>query len=555
MRLTTILMTLVSILLAFTMIGKQARAELSLEQIMEERLRPKRLVLSIGIDTFHDPLWHDLRFAGKDAHDVYQALMDAEIGFDGGEVLSTGPGRIVTRDDIENAFGRLEQENWNEDDVVLVYVSTHGTIAYKSDGSLGRYIITSDTDPQNLEQTAIDYDKLMDWFQGLKSRKKVLILAFCHSGVGKSVLTPEMKAALAQLKSPFFEEPIQSRSEGSIILAASGWREPALEDARLENDVYTFYLLQGFHQDLNGDGAVSITEAHQYAAQKTYQHTQGRQRPSAMLELLGSDPVIINGEIQTTNKASLYSLMGRFSRLLVSVNGEDLGSLEKGVLVPKGRVRLTLRDPDSQQLVTDRVVRFEAGREYSVANYLIPSLPNNLSVAAESSYATSPLIRDSYLPGTSHGLKLRYRRDELFRTYDLDLALTWFPEAEEQIVAGGENFLQRRTMTMVDAQLGVRELVRSLSRQDRSIRTESKWFAGPSMLYINREVDHISFEQRRAQTLVPGLKMTTGLDMILPYHLIKLGWELQGGVYQNFSQEGPDILTTISTNISIGTFW
>ena len=60
----------------------------------------------------------------------------------------------------------------------------------------------------------------MKQFNRLKSRKKVLILAFCHSGVGKSLLTPAMKRALASLKSPYFEEPIQTYSEGPIILTS-----------------------------------------------------------------------------------------------------------------------------------------------------------------------------------------------------------------------------------------------------------------------------------------------------------------------------------------------
>ncbi|MFW7380332.1 MAG: caspase family protein [Oligoflexus sp.] len=538
-----------------TFIAGQARADLPLEQLMEERLRPKRLVLSVGVDQFQNELWHDLRYAGKDAQDVYDSLMTSEIAFDGGEVIRSGQDVLITKSEIAKAFQRLEQDNRNEDDVIMVYISTHGTIAYKKDGSLGRYIITSDSDPKNLEATALDYETLMEWFQKLKSRKKVLVLAFCHSGVGKSVLTPEMKRALAQLKSPFFEEPIENRSEGSIILTASGWREPALEDSRLENDVYTFYLLKGFQQDLNGDGAVSITEAHQFAAQQTYQHTQGRQRPSAILELLGSDPIVINGEVKKSNKASLYSLMGRFSRLLVSVDGKEMGTLEKGIIVPEGRVRLTVRDPESQKLVADRVVRFEGGREYSIANYLIPRLPNNLSVAAESSYVANDVIRDGYLPKLSNGVKIRYRRDELIQTYDLDLAVSWFPETEESILSAGQSFAQRRTMAIFDAQLGVRELLARLSTQDRSIRTESKWFAGPSLLYVDRQVDNIAFEQRNAKVLVPGLKLTAGLDMILPYHLIKLGFEVQAGVYQNFAEDGPEALSTISSNISIGTFW
>ena len=254
---------------------------------IEESLRPKKFVLSIGVNTFESDVWRDLRYAGKDAKDVYDAFTSNKVKFDGGMLVTQGAlNKPVTKDDIDRSFARLYQSNRNEEDMVVVYISSHGTVAYKEGGKIGRYIITSDTDPKRLKETAIDYDKLMERFSGLRSRKKVLILAFCHSGVGKSVLTPEMKRALASLKSAYFQEPIHNRAEGSIVLTASGWKEPALEDSNLKNDVYTHFLLRGLDRDQNGDGAVSITEAHTFASNMTYQYTQGRQRPSAIMELL-----------------------------------------------------------------------------------------------------------------------------------------------------------------------------------------------------------------------------------------------------------------------------
>jgi hypothetical protein len=531
------------------------RADLDQEQLIEERLRPKKLVLSVGVSHFRDKLWHDLRFATKDARNLYEALTADSIGFDGGQLLVSSPGQAVDLANIQKSFQRIKDNNRNEDDVIVVYLSTHGTVAYKEDGKIGRYIITSGTDPKNLAKTALDYDQLMSWFHSLKSRKKVLILAFCHSGVGKSVLTPQMKRQLAQLKSPYFEEPIQERAEGSIVLTASGWREPALEDGRLQNDVYTHFLLEGFQRDMNGDGAVSITEAHQYASQKTYQYTKGRQRPSAIMELLGADPVILSGEVETSSKASLYSLMGRFSKLLVAVDGKDMGSLEKGLVVPNGKVRLTLRDPESRDVVADRVVNFEAGREYSVANYLIPRLPNNIFVSAESFYVANRDVRQGYLPGSHSGVKLRYRREEALSIYDAEVGLTWFPERRETIAAGGEQFAQVRRMGILDLQLGTRSRVHSLTAADRSVRTESRLFAGPSLLYVDRDVPVPAFEQKQAQSAVPGLRLTAGLDMILPYHLVKLGFDTNVGFYRNFAQDGPQALSTVSANLSIGTFW
>lgn len=445
---------------------RPAFAQTTSETVIEG-LRPKKLVLSIGVGKFDSPLWRELRYSRKDASDLHGFFTKDKRRFDGGELLTDGTTPVRT-EDVLRAFGRLEQDNRNEEDTVVVYVSTHGTVAYKDDGKVGRYIIMSDTDPKNMRETALDYDRLIELFQKLRSRKKVLILAFCHSGVGKSVLTPEMKRALAQLKAPYFEEPIQERSEGSIILTASGWREPALEDERLQNDVYTHFLIEGFTQDRNKDGAVSITEAHAFASQATYAYTKGRQRPSAVMELLGSDPVIVSGEVRKNSKnASLFSLMDRFSKLVVSIDGKDYGSVEKGLTVPQGEVRLTIKDPETHKVVADRVVNFQAGREYSIANYLLPRLPHSLTVGLRSLQFLDRDLQRGYAPDASQGIDLRYTYEEAFSLYDLVVNASYFPEQQEKIeistaLSGKRKFEQKRTMASLAVAASRREPLSTL---------------------------------------------------------------------------------------------
>ena len=461
----------------------------------------------------------------------------------------------VTKSEVWKAINRLDQSVRNEEDMVVVYLSTHGTVAYKEDGKIGRYIITSDTDPKNLRATAVDYDALMVAFSNIKSRKKVLILAFCHSGVGKSVLTPQMKRALASYKSAYFEEPIYERSEGSIILTASGWKEPALEDSNLKNDVYTHFLLKGLKEDQNRDGAVSITEAHTFASNMTYSYTKGRQRPSAIMELLGADPMIVSGKVNKDARASLYSLMGRFSNLLVSVDGKNLGAIEKGLVVPEGKVRLTIKDPSNKKILADRVVQFDAGREYSIANYLNPRLPNNLLVGSHSMAFAQDSIRQGYAPNTAHGVRLQYRLEEAVSIYDLALNLNYLPQITEDITVDSLNFTQTRTMASGSATLGGRSRVRWLSLNDKSLRTELKYGLGPSLLFVNREVREGAFDIPNTSTVVGGATALTGIDMILPYHLVKLSIDAELNTYKNFTDENESLLWAGSLSLSIGTFW
>ncbi len=525
-----------------------------------EGLRPKKFVLSIGVGSFRDPVWHPLRFARKDAEDIYEYFKGPNSKFDGGELLTdkTSP---VSQLSITRAFERLEQDNRNDEDVVVVYVSTHGTVAYKGEGKVGRYIITSETDPKNMKATALDYDRLIEMFQGLKSRKKVLILAFCHSGVGKSILTPEMKRALAQLKSPYFEEPIQERSEGSIILTASGWREPALEDERLQNDVYTHFLIEGFAKDRNEDGAVSITEAHAYASQATFSYTNGRQRPSAIMELLGSDPVIVSGKVQKREKtASLFSLMDRFSKLSVAINGKDYGAIEKGLVVPEGDVRLTIRDPENQKVVTDRVVNFQAGREYSVAQYLLPRLPHSVMLGASVQQFINGDVARSYAPTAARGLNMRYTYQEAFALNDVSAEIIYYPELKEQFEVKKSDgvlakFSQNRTMLGLRLEGARRFALPALTVSDRSVRTEVRSSFGFSNLTLFRDPEEKAFDAVQKYTSTGGLSSAVGIESTWAYHLLRVGAEIRVDAMRNFSSQGGAALVAPHVGFYVGSFW
>jgi hypothetical protein len=520
---------------------------------LEDSLKPKQYVLAVGVSQFQDPLWRDLSFASKDASDINRFFMNKESPFDGGQLI--GENGVATKGQILNSIERLADNNRNEEDLVVVYLSTHGTVAYKKDGKVGRYIITSDTDSQNITQTAIDYDELVDRFKSLRSRKKALILAFCHSGVGKSALSPAMKKALAMTKSSFFSEPITERSEGTIILTASGWREPAIEDPALKNDVYTHFLLKGFATDSNNDGAVSIMEAHDFASNETFAFTKGRQRPSAIVELLGSDPIIISGEKKSSGNASLYSLMSQFSGLVVSINNKRVGSLEKGLSIPAGKVRLTLTDK-KKAILLDRVVHFEEGMEYSVANLLIPRFLNSLSVGVSVLAIHNDQIRSAYLPKGSTGVNLTYRRDDFVNIYSLIMGLNWFPPVDETIeVDHSAEFDQRRKLATLDLALGNSEKLQWLSTASQTRVGSIYGAARASFLYLNRQVDDEAFEENNGTTIVPGLALTTGLEITFPYYLLKLNFEGGIAAYDKIADEAKRGMIASQLSVRLGTFW
>src|SRR6266540_3754726 len=158
---------------------------------------PRRLALVIGIDRFDDPQWRPLRFPEADAASVAAVLRDPERGaFDDVEVLAEGP----SRGEIREGLRRLADRSRDERDTVVVYVSSHGTLARDGVGRLRRYLVARDTRAADVPGTGVSMDDLKADFDRIRSRRKVLVLAACHSGAGKSLLPDDIQAELAGVK-------------------------------------------------------------------------------------------------------------------------------------------------------------------------------------------------------------------------------------------------------------------------------------------------------------------------------------------------------------------
>jgi len=322
---------------------------------------PKRLAVVIGINEFKDVKWNKLRYAVKDAEDMASVLSDQRYGQFDKVLLLTGPEQ-TTKQHILSAVQQLARENFSDKDTVIFYISSHGTISRVNDGKLHQYVVAYDTSFNDIQSTAIDLNDLRSSFSGLNSQKKALIFAFCHSGRGKSQLSENLMAELGQIKSPFFVKPIETASEATFVFAASAWGETAREDNRLENDIYTHFLVEGIKKhDRNGDGAITITEAHDYAKEQTYYMTNGEQRPSMESIILGSDPIVLSGEIVRTGKPIIYDYSNRFENMVVFVDGEKKGTLPVGIAIDTGVHTVELRNFDGTSPVFQEKISVKNG--------------------------------------------------------------------------------------------------------------------------------------------------------------------------------------------------
>ncbi|MBZ4329954.1 caspase family protein [Corallococcus sp. AS-1-12] len=350
--------------------GRAVRVRLE-EGVLASAQEGERHALLIGISAYTDPAWNALRYAAKDADDLGRVLADpARGGFRSVTVL-TRPEQ-TTRTSVLAALQALEARPWRPQDTVVVYVSGHGSLARDVRGELQRYLVTSDTRYRDVAGTGLDMATLEQSLERLGSRRRVLVLATCHSGTGKSLLPPEVRDELAHTKASFLPQPLEAASRASLVLSASDWGEAAREDDALANDIYTHFLIQALDGsgDRNRDGAVSATEAHDWARRNTWAYTEGRQRPSAQILEVGADPVLLSGSLQRPGQPEVFSYSARLEGFTLKVDGRDAGELPGGVVVPEGRRKLELRK--GGQVLWEDTVALRSGERRELEAFLRP---------------------------------------------------------------------------------------------------------------------------------------------------------------------------------------
>lgn len=390
---------------------KGGLVKLSLEQgKLDDAYRPRRFALLIGIEQTDDEGYRPLRYAAKDATDLASVLMNPRQGrFDDVAVVT---GRdATTRAGVLSAISTLASKANRADDVVVVYVSAHGTLARDERGVLKRYLVTSDARIEKASATALSMEALEAGFKDLPSRRRLLVLATCHSGGGKSLLPREVEAELATVKAGFYAPPLEEASRASVVLSASDWGETAREDEQLENDIYTHFLIEGLSSgDRNLDGAVTATEAHDWARRRTYTFTKGRQRPSAEILEVGADPIVLAGAFSRAGHPELFSYSQRLDGFELKVDGESKTELPGGAAVLPGKRRVELTKGGAP--LFDEVVVVDEGERIELDALLKRSEPRRaVSLTGGAFGFADAASRALLLPAVpTLGAQFRYER-------------------------------------------------------------------------------------------------------------------------------------------------
>lgn len=256
-----------------------------------------KYALVVGVGRFRADIT-PLQYANKDAFDFYTYLIDANGGNFKRENVILLRDEFATRDSVVRALGEI-QRLAREDDLVVVYLSSHGTPPDKYGGV---HVVTHDSEVKPRERvwnTSLDEGTLRDFIQSVRSKRLVIVMDACYSngayshvagflppggkslgagsdeGYGRS--RRYMAVQLLGSKDLVSEDPPAQQGPpgatpqgwGKVLISASDAGERSWESDDLRNSVFTRYLIDGLRTSRG-----ALNEAFDYAKSLVRQHVK-----------------------------------------------------------------------------------------------------------------------------------------------------------------------------------------------------------------------------------------------------------------------------------------
>jgi WD40 repeat protein/uncharacterized caspase-like protein len=271
-------------------------------------VKPDLYVVVVGVSQYQDARFR-LTYADKDANDLADYLQSRKENYNRVRLV-----RLVnedaTRDKILEVKQHLRQSQ--VDDQVIVFFAGHGLL----DDKLDYYFATADMDFNKPSAKGVSYVAIEDLLDGIRARKKLLLMDTCHSGevdkediqVVQSEKQPEGEIKTRAFRSgltrvapklglgnsyQLLQETFADlrRGTGAVVIASAGGAEYALESPTWKNGVFTHALLRGLKGEADGDryGRVRVSKLRDFVEQEVRRLTAGQQAPTARRENLELD--------------------------------------------------------------------------------------------------------------------------------------------------------------------------------------------------------------------------------------------------------------------------
>ena len=238
----------------------------------------QKWALVIGIGRFNDRNIPRLNYTTADANAIAAQLKDPDIGrFPPANVHVLTDEQATTKNIKEelNQIARHAQSN----DLVLIYVATHGTPRTLDTAGGANYLVTYDTEVYtggNFDEDAMFATAypMVELANAVATRMKALrtavILDTCYSGGSMKNVSSQMNSGTASA-GPANTAPSQqmlsrmSEGTGRIVLSASQVNEESLESDELRHGYFTYFLLQALKND---KGMAPLSQVYAEVAQQ-----------------------------------------------------------------------------------------------------------------------------------------------------------------------------------------------------------------------------------------------------------------------------------------------
>ena len=232
----------------------------------------QKWALVVGIGHFTDGEIPRLNYTTADANAFAAILKDPNVGgFPAANVHVLTDEQATTRHIKEelNRIARQAQPN----DLVVIYVATHGTPRTLDTAGGANYLVTYDTeisnagnfDEDSLYATAYPMVELANAIATrMKALRTAVFLDTCYSGgaAGGSAPSTQKLANTAPSDAMLAH---MTQGTGRIVIAASQVNEESLESNQLRHGYFTYYLLQVLK---SGKGETPLSQVYSSVARQ-----------------------------------------------------------------------------------------------------------------------------------------------------------------------------------------------------------------------------------------------------------------------------------------------
>ena len=227
--------------------------------------------LIIGVSKYQRPEL-SLQYAHSDATTFSQLLTSQRGGGVPASNILLLTDEKATTAAVRNGFQDFLKRRATKNDTVIILIAGHGTV----DGNRGAFILTHDSDPQDLASTALPMAELQALFEDqLKKVGKVLLFVdVCKAGTIGSIQSTSVNSNVQQL----------GDIEGDLFgLLASRPREVSFEGPEFGggHGAFSYFVMKGMGgaADADGNKTVTASELIDYVSKQVPQATNSKQHP------------------------------------------------------------------------------------------------------------------------------------------------------------------------------------------------------------------------------------------------------------------------------------